>query len=123
MGEVESVKLRGEGGVEWEVELPLSELYAEKVQARKLIPVNEDEHAKVAYLLDQTAADGTAPVEETGDVEDAVNVDELRKLKLADLVEYAGTVGVDADTVASFATPGTTKAQVIDAIVAKVGQA
>lgn len=47
----ETVTLVGEGGVEWEFELPLSEVFADQVKGNKLAPKSDDDRAKVADLF------------------------------------------------------------------------
>lgn len=64
---VTTVTLRGDGGVEWEFELPLSDVFADQVRTRKLVPVDDDSHEALADLLYEEAADGgseTTPVTE-----------------------------------------------------------
>lgn len=42
----------------------------------------------------------------------------LKKMKLTELLEHAASVGVDEETIAELSKPGTSKAQVIEAITA-----
>jgi len=52
-----SVRLIGEGGVEWEFDLPLSETYADQVVKRALRPADDESAAALAELL--APADGS----------------------------------------------------------------
>lgn len=56
----DTVKLRGEGNVVWEIGLPLTEVYVDQLVKRALIPIDETEHEKVAYLLEQQPAEAEA---------------------------------------------------------------
>jgi len=58
------VRLRGEGGGEWEFELPLSEVFADQVKARTLTPADDDSAAAVAHLFEEQAA--AAATEDSG---------------------------------------------------------
>lgn len=57
-----TVKLLGEGGVVWEFDLPLSEVYTDQVLQRKLIPDDDESREALASLL--VPADEDAVVEE-----------------------------------------------------------
>lgn len=66
----DTVRLVGEGGVEWEFELPLAETYADQVKAHTLRPADDKSAAAVADLLDPAApAEGGSgePKEQTLD--------------------------------------------------------
>lgn len=47
----DTVRLLGEGGVEWEFELPLAETYADQVKAHTLRPADDKSAAALADLL------------------------------------------------------------------------
>lgn len=68
----DQVKLAGEGGVEWEFDLPLSETFLEQVRSGKLSPVDDasakklkDAHPepqKAAYVRDEPEQPHASPV-------------------------------------------------------------
>lgn len=61
----ETVRLLGEGGVEWEFELPLAEPYADQVKAHTLRPADDKSTAALADLLAPAAAPA-ADVDDSG---------------------------------------------------------
>lgn len=113
MAAPKKVNLKGEGGVVWEFELPLSETYADQVKNRKLEPADDESAALLHDLLNVVDGDDGA-----GDEGDAAQEKPLERMKLAELLELAKESGVDSDTVAELEKPGTSKASVIEAIVA-----
>jgi hypothetical protein len=56
-----SVKLVGEGGGEWEYDLPLSEPLADQVKGGKLKPADDDSRDALAAMFAGDAAEEPAP--------------------------------------------------------------
>jgi hypothetical protein len=115
------VKLRGEGSVVWEFELPLSEVFADQVRDRKLVPVDDDSYAAIADLLTGPAGVEAAPADGEQGVEPPVEKP-LGEMKLTELIEHAEQIGVDPETLASLRKNGTSKAKAIAAITAKAAE-
>lgn len=114
MSAPKTVNLKGEGGVTWTFDLPLTEVYADQVKNRKLEPADEESAEELQDLL----AGESDSEEPSVASEPPAEKPPLEKMKLAELLELATSEGVDSDTVESFSKPGTTKAQVIAAITA-----
>lgn len=81
-----TVTLVGEGGVEWEFELPLTEVYVDQVKARKLMPKDADDRAAVAEIL----AAAEAATEEGAPAPDPVP-DPPKALTLPEQIDAATT--------------------------------
>jgi hypothetical protein len=114
------VKLRGEGNVVWDFELPLSEVFADQVRARKLVPVDDASFDAVKHLLDADV-DGTVDEAEP-ESEPQLLPEDDPKAKLADLLARAADVKIDAEKLAELGKRGTSKAQVAEAIKAKLAE-
>lgn len=114
-----TVKLRGEGGVVWDFDLPLNEVFENQVKTRKLVPADDDSFDLVKHLLvEETDGPAETPAAEPAGNEGSRDLDALGKMKLAELITLAGDAGVADETLASFAKTGTSKKSVIEAIVA-----
>lgn len=67
--------LRGEGGVVWELELPLNEVFANQVKTRALVPADDDSYELVKDLLVEAAAPDEEPEPEPVPVTLAERID------------------------------------------------
>jgi hypothetical protein len=66
MGDVTTVRLRGDGGCVWEFELPLSEAFQAQVDKGQLVP-DDVESAKALGANEEPPADADTPVPEPAD--------------------------------------------------------
>lgn len=113
-----SVTLRGEGNATWEFQLPLSEVLADQVRTRQLVPIDEENHELVADLFEDAVPAAGREAETPSGVENGKSLDEMG---LAELIEHAEKIGVSADQLEPLRKPGTSKDAVRQAIRAHLG--
>lgn len=115
------VKLRGDGNAIWEFDLPLSEVFADQVRTRRLVPVDEENHELVADLFTDPATAAEPEQEEARD-DGSQGEKSIDDMNLVELLEHAEKVGVPADQLDPLRKPGTSKDAVRQAIRAHLGQ-
>lgn len=114
-------KLRGEGGVVWEFDLPLNEVFTNQVKTRALVPADDASYDLVRHLLEDEVEDAG---DETTEPEAPAELTLADRIDAVDSHAAANELGVELGLTFEEKKPGldAKKAALLEAAAAQAAE-